>query len=337
MLRQQIGQDLSGFVTALQAEREAAERERQKQLLTAVSAAITRDLPLQMEKIVSNIVKRELKALAPAVAAEIAKAKGGSGGDSSKEIVKALPGALASAMTGTVVPKFEAATREMFDQVKGAFEKGMDDIAQELYTQKENAIAAEATPLISSLRLASSEVRGAAEALLTMESIPGGASAKAPGPKVQATSLEAIEAQMDPTIELGRLVDEGNFEGAFQKALGMASVEMVTWTCGQCEPARDDIFGSVPVPLSQTVLLSLMQQLSSDLDTDASLKMQWIQAACLAMDPSDASLAQALPVILGAVFDSLTETARDANTPPAVKGDLRLVLHVVNSLLSSFK
>jgi enhancer of mRNA-decapping protein 4 len=55
------------------------------------------------------------------------------------------------------------------------------------------------------------------------------------------------------------------------------------------------------------------------------------------MDPSDASLAQALPVILGAVFDSLTETARDANTPPAVKGDLRLVLHVVNSLLSSFK
>jgi enhancer of mRNA-decapping protein 4 len=117
----------------------------------------------------------------------------------------------------------------------------------------------------------------------------------------------------------------------------MASVEMVTWTCGRCEPARDDIFGSVPVPLSQTVLLSLMQQLSSDLDTDASLKLQWIQAACLAMDPSDASLAQALPVILGAVFDSLTETARDANTPPAVKGDLRLVLHVVNSLLSSFK
>ena len=91
------------------------------------------------------------------------------------------------------------------------------------------------------------------------------------------------------------------------------------------------------MPLSQTVLLSLMQQLSSDLDTDASLKLQWIQAACLAMDPSDASLAQALPVILGAVFDSLTETARDANTPPAVKGDLRLVLHVVNSLLSSFK
>jgi enhancer of mRNA-decapping protein 4 len=339
MLRQQIGQDLSGFVTALQAERESAERERQKQLLTAVSAAITRDLPVQMEKIVSNIVKRELKALAPAVAAEIAKTKGGSGGDSSKEIVKALPGALATAMTGTVVPKFEAATREMFDQVKGAFEKGMDDIAQELYTQKENAIAAEATPLISSLRLASSEVRGAAEALLTMESIPQGGvnGAKAPGPKVQATSLEAIEAQMDPTIELGRLVDEGNFEGAFQKALGMASVEMVTWTCGRCEPARDDIFGSVPVPLSQTVLLSLMQQLSSDLDTDASLKLQWIQAACLAMDPSDASLAQALPVIFGAVFDSLTETARDANTPPAVKGDLRLVLHVVNSLLSSFK
>ena len=339
MLRQQIGQDLSGFVTAMQAEREAAERERQKQLLTAVSAAITRDLPVQMEKIVTNIVKRELKALAPALAADIAKAKSG-GGDasSSKEIVKALPGALATAMTGTVVPKFEAATREMFEQVKGAFEKGMDDIAQELYTQKENAIAAEATPLISSLRLASSEVRGAAEALLTMESIPnGGGSKTGPGAKtVQATSLEELEATMDPTIELGRLVDEGKYEEAFQKALGMSSVDTVTWTCGRCEPVRDEIFGAVPVPLSQTVLLSLMQQLSSDLDDEPSLKLQWIQAACLAMDPSDQSLAQALPVILGAVFDSLTETAQAPDTPAGVRGDLRLVLHVVNSLLSSF-
>ena len=333
-LRQQIGQDLSGFVTAMQAEREAAERERQKQLLTAVSAAITRDLPVQMEKIVTNIVKRELKAMAPALAADIAKAKSGGGDASSKEIVKALPGALATAMTGTVVPKFEAATREMFEQVKGAFEKGMDDIAQELYTQKENAIAAEATPLISSLRLASSEVRGAAEALLTAESIPG---SKGAGSKtVQATSLEELEAAMDPTVELGRLVDEGNYEEAFQKALGMASVETVTWTCGRCEPVRDDIFGAVPVPLSQTVLLSLMQQLSSDLDDEPSLKLQWIQAACLAMDPSDQSLAQALPVILGAVFDSLTEAAQAPDTPAGVRGDLRLVLHVVNSLLSSF-
>lgn len=341
MLRQQIGQDLSGFVTAMQAEREAAERERQKQLLTAVSAAITRDLPVQMEKIVTNIVKRELKALAPALAADIAKANKSGGGDASKEskeIVKALPGALATAMTGTVVPKFEAATREMFEQVKGAFEKGMDDIAQELYTQKENAIAAEATPLISSLRLASSEVRGAAEALLTMESIPnGGGSKTGPGAKtVQATSLEELEATMDPTIELGRLVDEGKYEEAFQKALGMSSVDTVTWTCGRCEPVRDEIFGAVPVPLSQTVLLSLMQQLSSDLDDEPSLKLQWIQAACLAMDPSDQSLAQALPVILGAVFDSLTETAQAPDTPAGVRGDLRLVLHVVNSLLSSF-
>ena len=141
---------------------------------------------------------------------------------------------------------------------------------------------------------------------------------------------------MDPTIELGRLVDEGNYEEAFQKALGMASVETVTWTCGRCEPVRDDIFGAVPVPLSQTVLLSLMQQLSSDLDDEPSLKLQWIQAACLAMDPSDQSLAQALPVILGAVFDSLTETAQAPDTPAGVRGDLRLVLHVVNSLLSSF-
>ena len=46
--------------------------------------------------------------------------------------------------------------------------------------------------------------------------------------------VEELEAAMDPTVELGRLVDEGNYEEAFQKALGMASVETVTWRCGRC-------------------------------------------------------------------------------------------------------
>jgi len=34
----------------------------------------------------------------------------------------------------------------MFSQVKMTFERGMDDIATELYTQKEGAVAAEVGP-----------------------------------------------------------------------------------------------------------------------------------------------------------------------------------------------
>ena len=219
----------------MQAEREAAERERQKQLLTAVSAAITRDLPVQMEKIVTNIVKRELKALAPALAADIAKAKSG-GGDasSSKEIVKALPGALATAMTGTVVPKFEAATREMFEQVKGDLKKLLDDIAQELYTQKENAIAAEAVAhLLPAPGVLRGQGRGRGAAHHGVDPEWGRIQDGSGGKDLQAASLEELEATMDPTSSYGRLVDEGKYEEAFQKALGMSSVDTVTWTCGR--------------------------------------------------------------------------------------------------------
>ena len=82
-----------------------------------------------------------------------------------KALAAALPKALAAAMTTTVVPKFEKATSEMFAQVKSTFERGMDELAAELYTQKENAIAAEAEPLVRSLRGAADEVRAAAETL----------------------------------------------------------------------------------------------------------------------------------------------------------------------------
>ena len=258
-LREQIYNDIAGFVAAQQAEireeraaREAAERERQKQLLTAVSAAITRDLPVQIEK----LLKRELKTLAPVVAAEIAKANKSSGADD-KAMAKALPGALATAMSSTVVPKFEAATSEMFDQVRGVFERGMDDLAQELYTQKENAVAAEVGPLVTSLRAAAGEVRVAAEILAAGDVAAGaGAGGRGGAGAGAPSSLAELESQMDPTVELGAMVDAGDLEGAFTKALGMSSVETVAWVCGRAEPRREEIFGASPAGLSQGVLSS---------------------------------------------------------------------------------
>ena len=330
-LREQIYNDIAGFVAAQQAEvreeraaREAAERERQKQLLTAVSAAITRDLPVQIEK----ILKKELKNTAPAIAEALGKAKGGGSDDAA--IAKALPAALTKAMTATVVPKFEAATTEMFNQVKSVFERGMDELATELYTQKENAVAAEVGPLVHSLRAASDEVRTAAELLMSGEGAPGGVSA-AP------SSLAELESQMDPTVVLEKLVGNGDMEGAFTKALGLSSVEMVAWVCGRAESQRAAIFGASPVGLSQGVLLSMAQQLSSDLSDEPNLKINWIRDAALAIDPSDAALAQHMRPILEAVFGGLHECATAPETPAPVKNDLRLCIHVVNSLLTACK
>ena len=332
-LREQIYNDIAGFVAAQQAEvreeraaREAAERERQKQLLTAVSAAITRDLPVQIEK----ILKKELKGIAGEISKVVTATKDKGGGDAdAKALAVALPKALAAAMTTTVVPKFEKATSEMFAQVKSTFERGMDELAAELYTQKENAVAAEVGPLVHTLRGATDEVRVAAEMLVAS----GGAGA----PGGEASSLAELESRMDPTVALGASVDAGDFEGAFTKALGMSSVDVVAWVCARADAKREAIFSSTPAALSQGVLLSLAQQLSSDLEDEPELKIAWIRDAALAIDPSDAALAQHMRPILEAVFAGLHECATAPETPAPVKNDLRLCIHVVNSLLTACK
>ena len=335
-LREQIYNDIAGFVAAQQAEvreeraaREAAERERQKQLLTAVSAAITRDLPVQIEK----ILKKELKGIAGEIGKVMAatKAKGADKGDAGiQALTAALPKALAGAMTSAVVPKFEKATSEMFAQVKSTFERGMDELAAELYTQKENAVATEVGPLVHTLRGATDEVRVAAEMLAASGGAPekGGES---------ASSLAELESRMDPTVALGALVDAGDFEGAFTKALGLSSVDTVAWVCSRADAKREAIFSSTPVALSQGVLLSLAQQLSSDLEEEPELKIAWVRDAALAIDPSDAALAQHMRPILESVFAGLHECATAPETPAPVKNDLRLCIHVVNSLLTACK
>ncbi len=53
------------------------------------------------------------------------------------------------------------------------------------------------------------------------------------------------------------------YEEAFGRVLDMADVNRVTWLCQQLDAAQ--LLNQEPLPLSQSVLLSLMQQLGSDL------------------------------------------------------------------------
>ena len=149
--------------------------------------------------------------------------------------------------------------------------------------------------------------------------------------------MAELESAMDPTVELGRMVEAGDLEGAFTKALGMSSVETVAWTCGAAEDQREAAFGGSAPALSQGVLLSLAQQLSSDLEDDAPLKLAWIRDSCLAVDPSDPQLAAHVRPILEVVMSGLHECAGKAETPAGVKADLKLCVHVVNSLLTACK
>lgn len=149
-----------------------------------------------------------------------------------------------------------------------------------------------------------------------------------------ALSLAELEAQQDPTIQLQQLVKQGAFEEAFTKALSLSHVETVIWLCK--EAGMNELLAP-PSKLSQGVLLSLVQQLGSDLgrSTDLRDKLDWIQGLCLMLDTSDALLAPHMGPILSQLLTHLQQA--ESRAPREDSSTFRIVTHIVKSLLTTCK
>jgi len=146
-------------------------------------------------------------------------------------------------------------------------------------------------------------------------------------------SLQHLEESLDPTIELSRLLKEGKLEEAFNKALSLSDVAVVSWLCMQMDETQ--LFSTAPLPLSQGVLLSLVQQLGCDLGKDTTRKLSWIREAALALNPDDPLLAPHMRPFLQQLYQNLHKQV--AQAVPGEQANLRLVIHVVHSLLTSCK
>ncbi|XP_068811685.1 enhancer of mRNA-decapping protein 4 isoform X2 [Struthio camelus] len=82
-----------------------------------------------------------------------------------------------------------------------------------------------------------------------------------------------------------QLLQQGHLNQAFQQALTAADLNLVLYVCETVDPQQ--VFGQHPCPLSQPVLLSLIQQLSSDLGTRTELKLNYLEEAVMHLDHSD--------------------------------------------------
>jgi hypothetical protein len=209
--------------------------------------------------------------------------------------------------------------------------------------------------------------------------------------------LQHLEESLNPTLVLGKLVAEGKLEEAFNTALSLSDVSIVSWLCNQVrhlfawfqmEPPRlkpvacclmiiglgfiyslplffscgfqstvivqgdgftssefvcvfqvdpATVFATTPTPLSQGVLLSLVQQLGCDLGSDTVRKLTWIQEAALALNPTDPMLAPHMRPFLQQLYQNLVLQMEAPNPADGALASLRLVIHVVNSLLTACK
>ncbi|CAN9499445.1 unnamed protein product [Ophioblennius macclurei] len=82
-----------------------------------------------------------------------------------------------------------------------------------------------------------------------------------------------------------QLLQQGQLNQAFQQALSATDLNLVLYVCETIDSQQ--VFGQHPCPLSQPVLLSLIQQLSSNLATRSELKISYLEDAVMNLDHSD--------------------------------------------------
>ncbi|XP_047938142.1 enhancer of mRNA-decapping protein 4-like [Salvia hispanica] len=259
---------------------------------------------------------------------------------------QALQETLKSSLEGSVIPAFEMSCRTMFEQVDTAFQKGMVEHTSVVQQQFEASHSPLALALRDAINSASSMTQTLSNELLDgqrklLAIAVSGANSKAPSLLSQLSNgplgslHEKLELPPDPTKELSRLIAERKYEEAFTAALQMSDVNIVSWLCSQVD--LPGICSVNPLPLSQGVLLSLLQQLACDISNETPRKLTWMREVMTAINPTDPMIAVHVRPIFEQVYQILNHQRNLPTLGGAELANIRLIMHVINSMLMSSK
>ncbi|AQK74416.1 Enhancer of mRNA-decapping protein 4 [Zea mays] len=376
-----IKANIDAFWARLQEEntkREKADRDRMQQFVTLITSSINKDLPSNLEK----SLKKEISSLGPVVARAITpiiekcltsavsdSVQKGLGDKLFNQLEKSITGkleatlarqiqiqfhtsgkqalqdALRTSFESLLVPAFEQACKTMFEQIDGAFQKGMSEHSTAIQHQVESSHSPLALTLKEIINSASSITQSFSSELLdgnrkllalvtSGNAMAHNTSALQPINGPMGGSQE-VEAPLDPMKELGRLISERKFDEAFTMALQRSDVSIVSWLCSQVDLRA--LCAMVPVPLNQGVLLALLQQLAIDIHNETSRKVQWMTDVAMAINPADQMIAVHVRPIFEQVYNQLAHQ-RTLPTMTAADGtSIRVIMHVINSVLLSYK
>ncbi|KAF2298088.1 hypothetical protein GH714_013569 [Hevea brasiliensis] len=260
---------------------------------------------------------------------------------------QALQDALKAGLEASVVPAFEMSCKAMFEQVDSTFRKGMVEHTTAAQQHFESAHSSLALALREAINSASSltqtlsgELAESQRQLVAL--VAAGTNSSAANPLVTQLSngplsglLEEVETHLDPTKDLSRLISEHKYDEAFTIALQRSDVSIVSWLCSQVD--LRGILAMVPLPLSQGVLLSLLQQLACDVSKDTARKLTWMTDVAAAINPAD----QMIAMHVRPIFEQVTQILHHQRSSPTTTGaelsTIRVLMHVINSMLVTYK
>lgn len=328
-----------------------------KKEVAAIGPAVARTITTSLEKAVASVITDTLqrglgdkavnqldKSVNSKLEATVARQIQAQFQTSGKQ---ALQETLKSSLESAVIPAFELSCKAMFDQVDATFQKGITEHTTAAQQQFESSHSPLAIALRDAVNSASSmtqtlsgELAEGQRKLLAF--VAAGGNTTAGNPLVTQMSNgsvggihEKAEAPLDPTKELSRLISEHKYEEAFTGALQRSDVSIVSWLCSQVD--MQGILAMVPMPLSQGVLLSLLQQLACGISKDTPRKLGWMTDVAVAINPADPMIVVHVRPIFEQVYQILNHHRSLPTTTSAQTSSIRLVMHVINSMLSSCK
>jgi hypothetical protein len=221
-----------------------------------------------------------------------------------------------------IVPAFESACQTMFSQLDQTLTLGIKE-----HSESFRASFSEALDLTRTLK------NTIETAKVISEDLSHGQGASELGRTHSSSTVGSLRSPKshDYKQELTGMIQAGQFDQAFSKALSLQDLSLVGWLCSNVD--APSVMSSSPNALSQMVLLSLLQQLAADLSHGTSSKLQWIREAAMAINPTDHTIASHIRPVLEQVAAALTAVL--PRLQPSEASSCKLTLHVVRSQMSS--
>lgn len=88
-----------------------------------------------------------------------------------------------------------------------------------------------------------------------------------------------------------------------------------------------------PIPLSQGVLLALLQQLACDISNETSRKLGWMTDVVVLIDPADPIISVPVRPIFEHIYQVLNHQKVLPTTNTSEASSIRLILRVIKSVL----
>ena len=112
--------------------------------------------------------------------------------------------------------------------------------------------------------------------------------------RAPAASRPPPPSPVNPKEHLEALLAEKKFDEAMKLTLESRDLDLVTWLCKKVDPG---IMHESEL-LSQTVLVCLLQQLGTNLETETTMKLEWLKQIALGIDKSNEDIAAYAPQVI---------------------------------------